>query len=102
MREIKFRGKAKMSIEELNELGIKHENGWVVGNLIQNGGYPFIVGEVVESTDEYLQHEWWVAVIPESVGQFTSIKLPGYGEEYPSVELYEGDVILNVITNKSY
>ena len=44
MREIKFRGKTKLSNEELNEREIKHDNGWITGNLIKNGNKPMIVG----------------------------------------------------------
>lgn len=36
MREIEFRGKALISIEELDEIGIKHINGYVYGDLVDN------------------------------------------------------------------
>lgn len=73
MRMIKFRGKANMPIEELDEIHIEHNSGWVYGNLIQNGNQPFIVGDVADSTDEYIALEYWVPVFPESVGQFTGL-----------------------------
>lgn len=34
MREIKFRGKALMSIEELDAMHLRHVDGWVIGNVI--------------------------------------------------------------------
>lgn len=84
MREIRFRGKAKMPLNELDSMGIGHTNGWVYGNLIQNGNRPHIVGDIIESTDEYINHEWWVEVYPESVGQFVEMH-----------DVYEGDIIKN-------
>lgn len=36
MREIEFRAKALISIEELDEIGIKHINGYVYGDLLDN------------------------------------------------------------------
>lgn len=38
-----------MPVEELNSLEIKHENGWVEGNLIVNGNRPFLVGDIADS-----------------------------------------------------
>ena len=74
MKEIKYRGKAIMPIEELNEMGFEHDNGWVVGNLIQNENEPWIVGDIVESDPEYIAHEFWVRVHLDSVGQYTGLK----------------------------
>ncbi|WP_342505892.1 YopX family protein [Sporosarcina sp. FSL K6-2383] len=74
MRESNFRGKAIMTPTELDYLGIRHNKGWVYGNLIANSGKPYIVGDIEEATDEYLNHEFWVAVEPESVGQFIGLK----------------------------
>ena len=80
MRKTKFRGKAELSIQELDEIGLVHDNGWIVGNLIVNDGSPMIVGEVIESTDEYIALERWCSVESESVGQYTGID-----------DVYEGD-----------
>lgn len=87
MRVHKFRGKSKMSIEDLDYIGIEHKNGWVYGNLIHNGGYPYIVGGIVESSDEYIHLEYWVPVHPTSVGQYTGIK------DMHQEEIYEKDVL---------
>jgi hypothetical protein len=85
-RKIKFKGKAKMSIEELNELGLKHENGWVYGHLVMYGKTPYIVGDFIEVTSEYTVNEFWVEVIPDTVGQFTGFK------DKNKKEMYEGDI----------
>lgn len=74
MIETKFRGKSDLTIEELEDLEIPHKNGWVIGNLIGDEKRPVIVGSIVDLNDEYFNTEWWVSVIPESIGQHTGYK----------------------------
>lgn len=86
-REVEFKGKSILSIKELDNLGIKHRNGYVSGNLIVNGETTFIVGGLVEVTDTYIVHEWYTEVIPETVGQYT-----GLVDKYKT-KIWEHDVI---------
>ncbi|MGE6602611.1 hypothetical protein ACQKEY_12875 [Lysinibacillus fusiformis] len=63
---IKFEGQAILSTQELDALGIEHDNGWVVGSWVDE---HWIVGKIIEATDEYIQPEFWVKVNPKSVQQ---------------------------------
>lgn len=87
MREIKFRGKSAMEIEELDDLGIEHKKGWITGNLVMFGSTPYIVGDFIETSEEYTINEFWTPVHPDSVGQYIFKKCS------EGKEIYEGDML---------
>lgn len=82
-----YRGKGKLTNDDLNEMGIEHENGWVKGHLIED---RYIVGDVVEFTENYFNTEFWVEVDPKTVGQYTTKNdkhgAEIYGNEYVKVD----------------
>lgn len=85
--EAKFRG--KIACDDLKELDaanveIPHNNGWVVGNFIAPN---LIVGDVANIDWDSFATEWWVKVIPETIGLFT-----GFEDKY-GIEAYRGDII---------
>lgn len=82
-KQVRQRGKSKISIEEMDARGIYHENGWVFG--VYMDGY--ILTDVLEVDDDYIVIGQWCAVYEESVGIFT-----GYSD-INGVDIYEGDYV---------
>ena len=94
MLEVKVRAKIKDTRDEefkeytpfsefLDSLGIPSDNGKVYGYL--TGDY--IVGDVIEATDEYINHAYWGKVLPGTVQQYTNI------DSHDGNPLYQGDIV---------
>lgn len=66
-----YKAKSLLSIEELEELDIPHEHGYVVGSLINDNRFPYIVGRIKRSASAYMQFDWQVPIDRESTSKAT-------------------------------
>lgn len=88
MRNYIFRGIATENYEWEGIEGEKFCKGeFTCGQLVFNKSECYIVGELIEATDEYIAPEYWIPVDPKTIGQFTE-----YFDD-DKVPVYEGDVI---------
>ena len=54
----KFKAKSNLSQEDLDFHRIENQDGYITGYYV--GGY--LVGDVIEATDEYINFEWWCPI----------------------------------------
>jgi len=80
MRPIKFRGKPTATVwqdywQDYTDETLFYEDEFVYGSLVVSGDDCYIVGDVIDCTEDSLELEWWVKVRPETVGQYTVSRL---------------------------
>jgi len=94
LRNILFRGVPKRGLYDIYlDEHLFRTSEFVYGSLVFDDGQPILVGKVVEKDPEYINLQWWVSVVPESVGQFVG------REDSKGVPIFEGDVITTANTS---
>lgn len=65
---MKYKGKSMMSLNQMAEIGIKHQgDGYVTGFPIISDNDAYILNGVIEANEEYIAIEQWIPVFPESL-----------------------------------
>jgi len=95
MREILFRGIVTSDFEWEDIEGERFRKGdFAYGQLVFNKGEYYIVGELIEATDEYIAPEYWIPVDPETIGRFTGLRGTAHSKEFPDGEMiFAGDIL---------
>ena len=57
----------ELDAEFIQGLGDNYQDGYVYGDINRQGKNILIVGEIIEWNNEYIAHEYWVQVDPETV-----------------------------------
>ncbi|MBZ3776472.1 YopX family protein [Lentilactobacillus otakiensis] len=85
-KEIKFRG----YVEKIDDIGIDvpHEGHFLYGDLVHGNNFDYIVGGLIEATEEYAALEWWQTIQQGAAEQFTGLK------DANGDDIYENDLVL--------